>query len=142
MIGSAHQARALVVGHSLGAETHAAITRVEIAWYMVASYDLNPIHIDEPFAREAGFPSVIGQGMIPLGLLAGRLVKSVGLLRLRNLKGDFKQPLFPGDTLVTDLRVLEIREAGNGAEVIWQLTANDHAGALKLQGLATTFHEE
>lgn len=142
MIGPAHEARALAVGYSLGSETHAKITRVEIAWYMVASYDLNPIHVDEPFAREAGFPSVIGQGMIPLGLLSGRLVKSTGLHRLRNLKADFKNPLFPGDILVTDLRVQELRETGNGIEILWQLTAHNQGGALKLQGSATTFHEE
>lgn len=142
MIGPAHEARALSVGYSLGAETHAAITRVEIAWYMVASYDLNPIHIDEPFAQEAGFPSVIGQGMIPLGWLSARLVKCTGLHRLRNLKSDFKRPLFPGDILVTDLCVQEVRETGNGVEILWQMTAKSHDGTPKLQGTATTFHEE
>lgn len=142
MIGAAHEARLVAVGHSLGAETHDPVTRVEIAWYMVASYDLNPIHVDDPFARQAGFPSVIGQGMIPLGLLAARLVKATGLERLRALKGDFMRPLFPDDVLVTELRAQEVRELGDGVEIVWELTAKGQDGELRLRGSARTFHED
>ena len=42
MIGAAREARSLAAGRSLGQVRHEALTRMEIAWYMVASYDRNP----------------------------------------------------------------------------------------------------
>jgi acyl dehydratase len=141
MIGDAQQARRVEPGQLVATERHAPITRVEIAWYMVASYDHNPIHVDEPFARAAGFGSVIGQGMLPLGFLARRLVQTVGLQRIRSLAGDFVGPVLPGDELVTELRVLARHERPGGVEIEWELGAADTDGKPRLRGRAVTWHE-
>lgn len=142
MIVGAQAARALAPGASLGRVTHAPVTRVEIAWYMVASYDRNPIHVDEPFARAAGLPSVVGQGMLPLGYCASRLVAEVGHARLRGLGGEFVGSVLPGDELVTDLVVESIEERPGGVELRWKLSAQNTAGEPRLRGWARSFHEE
>lgn len=141
MICSANQARTKV-GTSLGEVNHDPLTRVQIAWYLVASYDRNPIHVDEPFATAAGFPSVIGQGMIPLGWLANRLVDEVGAQRLRGLGADFMRPVLPGDRLTTEATVEDCRQDEGGAELTWRLQATADDGQIRLRGWARTFHEE
>lgn len=142
MIDGARSARSLAAGASLGKTAHAPLTRLEFAWYLVASYDRNPIHVDEPFARAAGFPAVIGQGMIPLGFIASRLVGEVGHVRLRGLSGDFVGSLFPGEELVTDIVLDRAEEKSGGVELHWRISAENKAGESKLRGRARTFHEE
>ena len=142
MIGAAREARSLAAGRSLGQVRHEALTRMEIAWYMVASYDRNPIHVDEPFAKAAGFPSVVGQGMIPLGYLASRLVGEIGHARLRGLGADFVGSVMPGEELVTEIVLESSEERPGGVELRWKLAAQNAAGETKLRGWARSFHEE
>lgn len=142
MIALAADARALAIGHRLPRREHAP-TRVEIAWYMVASYDLNPIHVDEPFARSAGFPTVIGQGMIPFGYLAATLVAAVGVHRLRAIGGDFVSPVLPDEALMIDVELAERREIAGAVELVWSLQAVGVAdGRPRVRGTARSVHED
>jgi acyl dehydratase len=142
MICSAADARRLDVGSCVRSSTEAPITRVEIAWYMVASYDLNPIHVDEPFARAAGFDTVIGQGMLPLGYLARLLVAEVGLERVTKLGGDFVGPVFPGDALSLELTLAARHEVPGGVELEWALAAVGPDGKKRVRGHARSRHDE
>lgn len=141
MISNAAAARTRV-GASLGEMSHEQLSRIQIAWYLVASYDRNPIHVDEPFAVKAGFPSVVGQGMIPMGFLAARLADEVGAHRVRAMGADFLRPIYPGDQLVTDAIVESSEEVEGGTELTWRLAAKDLDGTVRLRGWARTFHEE
>ncbi|MGD9946740.1 MAG: MaoC family dehydratase [Burkholderiaceae bacterium] len=142
MIETAAQARAVEPGTVVLSQRQPPVTRVQIAWYLVASCDLNPIHVDEPFARQAGFQTVVGQGMLPLGFLARELVRIVGLQRIRRLGGDFVGPVLPDDALTIELRVLQRHEAADGLELRWQLTASGDDGKPRVRGHASTWHEE
>lgn len=71
-------------------------TRVQIATYAEASGDLNPIHLDDDFARSVGLPGVIAHGMLQMGLLA-RVAGEPG--RLRRLGCRFGGLVQPGDTV-------------------------------------------
>jgi acyl dehydratase len=51
------------------------ISREMLAAYAEASGDLNPLHLDPAFARQAGFADVIVHGMLGMALL-GRLLSS------------------------------------------------------------------
>lgn len=137
----AEDVRALAPQASVLEKAEPPVTRVQIAWYMVASYDLNPIHVDEPFAREAGFPSVIGQGMLPLGFLARDLAALVGARRLRRLRGDFVGSVMPGDELRLEIRLGSWREADGGVEAQWTLLASGIDGKPRVRGEAHTWHE-
>ncbi|RSM75372.1 dehydratase [Kibdelosporangium aridum] len=49
------------------------VTRKDLVRYAGAALDFNPIHWNEPFAKEVGLPDVIAHGMLTMAL-AGRLV--------------------------------------------------------------------
>jgi len=71
-------------------------TTEQIAAYAEASGDLNPIHLDDDFARSVGLPGVIAHGMLQMGLLA-RVAGEPG--QLRRLSCRFAGMVRPGDTV-------------------------------------------
>ncbi|HEX4583450.1 MAG TPA: MaoC/PaaZ C-terminal domain-containing protein, partial [Burkholderiaceae bacterium] len=82
------------------------VTRPEQAMLYRLSGDLNPLHVDAQIALAAGFAQPILHGMCSYGM-AGRAV--IALLcdndpaRLRRLDLRFASPLFPGETVRTEL---------------------------------------
>lgn len=61
----------VAVGDSIGTLT-IEIDRARLVEYAAASFDRNPIHWDERFARSVGLPDVIAHGMFTMGA-AGEL---------------------------------------------------------------------
>ena len=86
------------------------ITRTDLVRYAGASGDFNPLHHDDRFARDAGLPGVMAHGMFSAGLLGSFLVAWVGDRPLRRFKVRFRAPVWPGDTLTADGRVLAVEE--------------------------------
>jgi acyl dehydratase len=76
------------------------ITREDIAAYADASGDRNPLHIDDGYARAAGFPSVIAHGMLTLGHLASAVRVWAGEGDVLSLRAQFRVPVFPGETII------------------------------------------
>jgi len=78
------------------------------------SGDLNPLHIDPEVARGAGFPRPILHGLASFGV-AGRAVLAAlcgdAPERLKRLDVRFASPVFPGETIRTDIW----REGGGSA---------------------------
>ena len=70
------------------------------------SGDLNPLHIDPAVAAEAGFPKPILHGLASYGI-AGRAVLATVCDnepdRLKRLDVRFASPVFPGETIRTEL---------------------------------------
>ena len=85
--------------------------------YAVASGDNNPIHVDEAFAKSAGFKGVILQGLCTLAVAARALPKS-----LERLQARFAKPVYPGDALTTTVwqkgNLLAFETANQGGEVV------------------------
>ena len=72
----------------------------QIAAYSRASGDMNPIHLDERFAKSVGLPGLIAHGMLQMGyaaVVAGKA--SGGASRLRKLTCRFAGVVEPGDTV-------------------------------------------
>ena len=88
-------------------ELRVTFTREQIAAYAEASGDLNPIHVDDDFARSVGLPGVIAHGMLQMGLLA-RVAGESGALR--RLSCRFAGMVRPGDTVTFRAE----RDGGNG----------------------------
>lgn len=68
--------------------------------------DLNPLHIDPRFARNAGFDRPILHGLASYGIVAKALVDRLGdgdPARLRSLAVRFAGPVTPGETLRTSV---------------------------------------
>lgn len=81
-------------------ERRVTFTREQIAAYAEASGDVNPIHLDDDFARSVGLPGVIAHGMLQMGILATVAAEEAGgPKRLRRLSVRFAGMVVPGDTV-------------------------------------------
>ena len=69
------------------------------------SGDVNPLHADPEFAAMVGFPQgPILHGLCTYGFAARAIVKSAAggdATRLRRFSAQFRKPVWPGDTLIT-----------------------------------------
>jgi acyl dehydratase len=74
--------------------------RLRPIYYAAASGDFNPIHVDAEFARAAGLPGPILQGMCTYGWLAEACTAYFGDPgSFRRLTARFSRPVLPGDTV-------------------------------------------
>jgi acyl dehydratase len=81
-------------------------TRPEMALIYSLSGDDNPLHGDPAHARAAGFPRPILHGLASFGLAGRALVQTIcghAPEKLVALSGRFSAPVFPGETLRTEI---------------------------------------
>ncbi|EHB55618.1 MaoC domain protein dehydratase [Mycolicibacterium rhodesiae JS60] len=75
------------------------VTLTDFVRYAGASGDFNPLHHDDAFARDAGFPSPFAMGMFSAGLIGAWLSGQADPRRLRRLRIRFEQQVWPQDVL-------------------------------------------
>ena len=81
-------------------------TRPEQALYYRLNGDDNPLHVDPKVAAKAGFPRPILHGLCTLGVVTHALVRTLAdydATRLRALDLRFSAPVFPGETIRTEM---------------------------------------
>lgn len=81
-------------------------TRPEIALIYRLSGDTNPLHAEPAFAKSAGFPRPILHGLATFGIAGHAILKSVygyDPLRLTAMDARFSAPVFPGETIRTEI---------------------------------------
>ena len=81
-------------------------TRPEQALYYRLNGDDNPLHADPEVARRAGFPRPILHGLCTFGVVTHALLRGLGdykVARLRELTLRFSAPVFPGETIRTEM---------------------------------------
>jgi acyl dehydratase len=81
-------------------------TRPEMALVYRLSGDINPLHAEPEFARAAGFPRPILHGLATFGIAGHAILKSVcgyDPTRMTSMAGRFSAPVFPGETIRTEL---------------------------------------
>jgi acyl dehydratase len=70
------------------------------------SGDENQIHADDEFAKSAGFErGALLHGLCTFGFMARHVAKAVchgDATRIREIEGQFRRPVWPGDTLCTE----------------------------------------
>jgi acyl dehydratase len=114
------------------------VDRLQIARYVAAAQDWNPLSIDEPHAKNAGFPSALAPGMIAMGFLAELASEWVRGARLRRFQARFVKIIWPGDVLTARGRVVERRfEEGGKYSMDLELWAENQRGELVVKGSAT-----
>ncbi len=116
------------LGMELAVVVFGPLELADIVRYAQASGDLNPIHVDEDYARSSGAPTVFAMGMLPAGYLGHALSDWFGgPHHLRRFKVRFTNRVWPGDELVCGGRIesidgrlvgvrLEARRRGPGPE--------------------------
>jgi acyl dehydratase len=102
-----------------------------IAMFSIATEDPNPIHTDEQFARDCGFPQVIQQGPMTTAHFARLLAETVGAIRLKVLDLSFTAPVFPEEPLTLTATVGKIED-----NITIDLSAAKKDGTVTAKGFA------
>lgn len=119
------------------ARTLGPLSRTDFVRYQGASYDMNPIHHDEPFATAAGYPAPLAVGMFPAGVCAAWASDHFGPDTVRRTRIRWKKPLFPGAVLTIDGTIQRNETTPAGHEVDVAITATDAEGHVAVQVFMT-----
>lgn len=128
--------QAIEVGTTAERRSYGPMTTEMFVRYSGAAGDLNPMHYDSEFARGAGYPSVISQGMHSAALLAGFATDWLGAANVRRFKVRFRDVVFPDDVLTCEGEVTAVSESDEGPRATVTLRALRQTGDLALQGEA------
>ena len=85
---------------------HETRTRPEQALLFRLNGDLNPLHAEPAAARTAGFRRPILHGLCTYGIACRALVETLcgfNPARMRRFEGRFSAPVYPGDTIATEI---------------------------------------
>ena len=133
------------IGEEIIARSFPPITRHVLALYCGASGDLNPIHVDSDFARDAGFPDVFAHGMLVMAYLGQALTDAVPPASLRSFSTRFVAITRLGARIDCTGEVVEIFEEAGEKRMRIALVAQDQDGDVKLKGdavVAAPAHDE
>jgi 3-hydroxybutyryl-CoA dehydratase len=91
------------------------VSESDVYLYAGVTGDLNPAHVNEPYARKTFFKTRIVHGMLTAGFISailGTRLPGPGTIYLRqNL--NFRAPVFIGDTITASVEVIEIKAKRN-----------------------------
>jgi acyl dehydratase len=112
------------------------VTQDQISAYADASGDLNPIHVNEEFARMVGLPGTIAHGMLNMGILTEAVARwAGGNDRVASISCRFSKPLLPGDTITCTGKVVAVDEA-NGIATLEVGAVSDRGDTVLSNGRA------
>lgn len=123
------------VGQS--AELTRTLTQNDIDLFATVSGDVNPVHLDESYAKQSPFQGVIAHGMWSGGLIStvlGTMLPGPGTVYLGQ-EMRFQKPVRLGDTITVRLTVREKREGK--PIVVFDCLCLNGAGETVLSGTAT-----
>lgn len=125
------------VGDEIPAMAKAPVDRVQLARYSGATLDFNPAHIDEPWARSVGMPSVFAPSPLGMGFLGQLITDWARGARIHKFSVKFIKLIWPGDTVVCKGRVSD-RHGENGKYFVeLDVWAENQKGELVLRGNAS-----
>jgi acyl dehydratase len=121
-------AATVAVGDRRSAVVGSNLSRAQIIMYAGAAGDFSPQHVDEVYnTKVAGYPSVFGHGMLTMAMTGRMLTDWVGDGRLTKFGFQFRQQVWPGDSIVARGQVAAIK--GDRVEISLN-TANQHGAVL------------
>lgn len=113
------------------------ISETDVYMYAGITGDLNPVHINEEYAKCTMFKGRIVHGMLTAGLISSVLAMKLpgpGTIYLKQeLK--FTAPVRIGDTINAEVEVIELLQEKN--RVILKTTCTNQDGVVVLDGIAT-----
>lgn len=86
------------------------VTQEYINRFAEVSGDNNPIHINQQYAEKTVFKKCIGHGLISLSEISkivGTQMPGYGAVFI-NEKIDYLSPIYVGDTVITEIEIVEI----------------------------------
>jgi acyl dehydratase len=131
-------ARTVRVGQELAPLAKGAITREMLKVYGPAAGDPNPIHVDEEFAKNAGYPGVFAHGMLSMGFLGQFLAENAGgVANVRKFRARFAKLTWPGDEITCRGTVTAVRDEDGRRLVECDVWTETQQGERKVLGSAT-----
>ena len=116
------------VGETLKRLSKGTITPQLLQQYAEASGDKNPLHLDDKFAKQVGFPSVIAHGMLSMAFMADHVLMNFpeAEFRLLRLKARFRKVTFPGDEITCGGSIKKISSEGKITLALWMRNQAGH----------------
>ena len=124
-------------GAALPAFEQGPVTRTDIVKYAGASWDFNPVHHDETFAKKARSGSIIAHGMMMYAYLGRLATAYLGTAEFDRFSARFVDVTRAGDTLRIEGRVEKVVPHARGGEVVLSLQASKQSGELVATGQVT-----
>jgi len=125
------------VGDEVPSFQAAPFDRTQIARYAGAAGDFNPLFVDEPFARSAGFRSVIVPSPLAFGALSQMIAEWLKGPNLRRLHARYLKLIWPGDVLTCRGRVTGRRRESSDYLIEVDLWIENQEGEMVTRGSAT-----
>ena len=115
------------------------IDQDQVERYAKASGDFNPVHIDHEFAKSSQFGRTIAHGMMIAASISEIMTTAFNIdwLRSGRMKLRFRAPVYPGDTIVTQGEIKDIREENGKREAFCSVDVRKQGGELVISGEAT-----
>ena len=114
------------------------LKRTQIVQYAGSSGDYNPLHTDEVFTTKiAGYPSVFAHGMLTMGMTGKMITNYVGDGTLKKYGVRFTSQVWPGDTLESEAKIVDIREENGENLVDLEIVTTNRDGVAVITGSAT-----
>lgn len=131
-------AKTVAVGTELPTLVKPAITKETLKAYGPAAGDPNPMHVDDEFAKNAGYPGVFAHGMLSMGYLGEFLHKAAGgTAHLRKFRARFAKLTWPGDVVSCKGVVTAVRAEHGTTLVDCDIWTETQTGERKVTGSAT-----
>jgi acyl dehydratase len=124
-------------GTKADAREFGPLSRTDFVRYQGASGDFNPIHHDEEYAKGAGFPTVFSVGMLQAGILGTYATDWLGATNVRRFGFQFREQVWPGDTLTCTGEVTKRYEEEGERKVDLELLCTRQTGGAAIKGWAT-----
>ncbi|MEM7503810.1 MAG: MaoC family dehydratase [Pseudomonadota bacterium] len=90
------------------------VSQHDNAWFTLLTMNTHPLHFDEEYAKSTEFGRPLIASPLTLAILVGMTVSDVSQRAIANLGWKeiaLTAPVFPGDTLYAETKVLEKRES-------------------------------
>jgi acyl dehydratase len=121
-------------GQDLPVIVQGPITRTDIVKYAGASWDFNPFHHDETFAKRSRAGGIIAHGMMVMGYLGRVATAFLGISEFDRFTARFKSVTHAGDTLRLEGHVKQTTAQSTGGVVVLALRALNQRGELVAEG--------
>jgi len=92
------------------------ITAADNAWFTLLTMNTNQMHFNDHYAEQSTFGRQLVNSGLTVAMVLGQSVLDVSQNAIANLsweKIELRHPLFVGDTLYSESRVVEKRESGS-----------------------------
>lgn len=127
---------AVQIGDRLPSLQLPPVERYALALFAGSSGDLNPIHIDIDFARNAGMPDVFAHGMLGMAWLGRLITNWIPQSQLRHFNVRFQGITHLGNAICCEGCVIEKLEVSGEYCVRIEVTSTNQYGQRKITGEA------